>query len=78
LRYELRGQGTLVIGVHPGYIDTDMAAGVDAPKSSPEEVVEMTLQAVKDGIEEVSINDEARRVKQSLSSTEAAYLTFGR
>lgn len=77
LRYELRGQGTLVIGVHPGYIDTDMTAGIDAPKSTPEEVVEMTLQAIKDEITEITIDDVGRSLKRSLSSTDAAYLTFG-
>ena len=33
LRVELRAQGTLVVGVHAGFIDTDMAAAVDDPKS---------------------------------------------
>src|SRR5271163_1976042 len=35
VRFELRAQGTLVIGVYAGYIDTDMTAGLTAPKSSP-------------------------------------------
>src|ERR1700710_109095 len=35
LRTQLRGQGTLVVGVHAGYIDTDMAASVDGPKIAP-------------------------------------------
>jgi NAD(P)-dependent dehydrogenase (short-subunit alcohol dehydrogenase family) len=33
VRFELRAQGTLVIGVYAGYIDTDMTAGLMAPKS---------------------------------------------
>ena len=32
LRIELRRQGTLVVAVHAGYIDTDMAAGVSAER----------------------------------------------
>src|SRR5207249_6095798 len=36
LRMELRRQRTLVVGVHAGFIDTDMAAGIDAEKISPE------------------------------------------
>ena len=35
LRIELRRQGTLVVAVHAGFIDTDMAAGVSAEKISP-------------------------------------------
>jgi len=30
VRFELRAQGTLVIGVYAGYIDTDMTAGAAA------------------------------------------------
>src|ERR1700689_4985418 len=37
LRVELRGQGTLVVGVHAGFIDTDMAAAVDDPKIAAQE-----------------------------------------
>ena len=34
VRFELRAQGTLVIGVYAGYIDTDMTTGIAGPKSS--------------------------------------------
>ena len=35
LRTELARQGTLVVAVHASFIDTAMAAGIDAPKISP-------------------------------------------
>ena len=35
LRIELRRQGTLVVAVHAGFIDTDMAAGVSAREDQP-------------------------------------------
>ena len=38
VRVELHHQGTLVVAVHAGFIDTDMAALTDAPKISPESV----------------------------------------
>jgi NAD(P)-dependent dehydrogenase (short-subunit alcohol dehydrogenase family) len=75
LRAELKNQNTLVVAVHPGYIDTDMAAGVDAEKSTPEEVVTKTLEGLLGDSQEVIINDEGRWVKGSLSSADAAYLT---
>lgn len=74
LRGELRDQGTLVIGVHPAYIDTDMVAGVDAPKSTPQEVVALTLQALGEGREEVLVSDTSHGVKASLSTNNPAYL----
>jgi len=74
LRHELRSQGTRVVGVHPAYIDTDMTAGVTAPKSTPEQVVAEVLRALADGRDEVLVDDVGRHVKQSLSSAAPAYL----
>ena len=39
LRHELRGQGTQVLALHVGFMDTDMVRHVTAPKSKPEDVV---------------------------------------
>jgi NAD(P)-dependent dehydrogenase (short-subunit alcohol dehydrogenase family) len=75
LRNELLEQKTLVIGVHPGYIDTDMAAGVDTAKTSPQEVVQKTLDALKDEVKEVLIDDAGHWVKSTLSGADAAYLS---
>ena len=46
VRAELQAQGTRVIGVLPGYVDTAMAEGVSAPKIQPSEVVRATLDAL--------------------------------
>ena len=75
LRSELREQQTLVIGVHPAYIDTDMTAGIDAPKSTPQEVVALTLQGLSEGREEVVISDMGHAIKASLSSEHPIYLS---
>ncbi|MDR5857022.1 SDR family oxidoreductase [Caballeronia sp. LZ062] len=75
LRDELRAQGTLVVGVHPGYIDTDMVADVTAPKISPASVVEQVLAAVERDEEEVLVDDTGRAVKQSLSTAKPIYIT---
>ena len=45
LRLELAAQGTRVSSLHVGYMDTDMAAGVDAPKADPADVARMALDA---------------------------------
>jgi NAD(P)-dependent dehydrogenase (short-subunit alcohol dehydrogenase family) len=75
LRAELREQGTLVVAVHPGYIDTDMTAQVTAPKTSPADVVNQVLAAVEKNQEEVLVDDTGRAVKQSLSTAQPLYLT---
>ena len=67
LRVELHPQGTLVVGVHCAYLDTDMAAHVEAPKLAPERVVELTLDAIERGRSEVIADDISRQVKAALA-----------
>jgi NAD(P)-dependent dehydrogenase (short-subunit alcohol dehydrogenase family) len=65
-RIELRAQGTLVIGVHPGFVDTDMVAHVSAEKTTSEEVVAATLAALAAGETEVVPGATAKRIKAAL------------
>ena len=74
LRNELRGQGTQVLALHVGYMDTDMVRHVTAPKSKPEDVVKAVLEALEDGKSEVLADEVSRRIKQSLSAEPAVYL----
>ncbi|MET7326540.1 SDR family oxidoreductase [Nonomuraea sp. NPDC005650] len=67
LRLELREQGTHVLGVHAGYIDTDMAARVTGPKITPAEVVAQTLDALETGAHEVLADEISRQSKAGLS-----------
>jgi NAD(P)-dependent dehydrogenase (short-subunit alcohol dehydrogenase family) len=66
IRVELRAAGTLVVGVHAGWIDTDMAANVPENKISSGDVVRQTLDGVQSGNEEVLTDDSTRNVKASL------------
>jgi NAD(P)-dependent dehydrogenase (short-subunit alcohol dehydrogenase family) len=68
LRVELRTQGTLVVGVHAGFIDTDMAAAVDDPKISAQEVAGQTLDAIEKGQPEVLTDEWTRHVKNSVAT----------
>jgi NAD(P)-dependent dehydrogenase (short-subunit alcohol dehydrogenase family) len=55
-RIQLRGQGTHVVGVYAGFIDTDMAtglAGPSAPRTSPRLVADRTLEGIANGIDHV-------------------------
>jgi NAD(P)-dependent dehydrogenase (short-subunit alcohol dehydrogenase family) len=67
IRLELHHQGTLVVAVHAGFIDTDMAALVDAPKISPDSVAAQVFDAVEAGQVEVLTDERTRTVKASLS-----------
>lgn len=68
LRLELKPRGIDVTGLHVGYVDTDMAAGVDAAKSSPEAVAALAVDGVESGAYEVLADDLSRRVKAGLAA----------
>jgi short-subunit dehydrogenase len=53
IRAELAKQGTQVIGVFPGPVDTAMAEAVPGDKAAPLDVVKTVLQAVDTGLEDV-------------------------
>ncbi len=66
-RLELADQGTHVVGVHMGLVDTDMAEGAQAPKISPSTLAAAGLDAIESGIDEVLADDWARLVKSGLT-----------
>jgi NAD(P)-dependent dehydrogenase (short-subunit alcohol dehydrogenase family) len=67
VRLELHHQGTLVVAVHAGFVDTEMAALTDAPKISPESVARQAFDAVEAGQVEVLADERSRDVKAKLS-----------
>jgi NAD(P)-dependent dehydrogenase (short-subunit alcohol dehydrogenase family) len=55
-RIQLRGQGTHVVGVYAGFIDTgsaNSAAISSEPKTSPRQVADRTLEGIANGIDHV-------------------------
>ena len=48
-------------------VDTDMAAGVDAPKIAPSDLANAALDALESGEQEVLADDWARFVKSGLA-----------
>jgi NAD(P)-dependent dehydrogenase (short-subunit alcohol dehydrogenase family) len=67
LRIGLQEQGTLVVAVHVGFVDTDATAGLDAPKVPPAEVANKTMAAIANNEPEVLVDEAARRVRAALS-----------
>jgi NAD(P)-dependent dehydrogenase (short-subunit alcohol dehydrogenase family) len=74
LRNELRGQGTQVLALHVGYMDTDMVRDVAAPKSKPDDVARQVLEALEAGKSEILADEVSRRIKQNLSAEPGVYL----
>ena len=68
LRSELRAQGTLVVGVHAGFIDTDMARGFPGEKTPPQSVAQQVFDAVEAGREEVLADETTHRARAALGA----------
>jgi hypothetical protein len=68
LRLDLLDQHTQVVALHVGYMDTDMTAGVDGPKASPDDVAAQALAGVTEGAFEVLADDTSRYVRGALSA----------
>jgi NAD(P)-dependent dehydrogenase (short-subunit alcohol dehydrogenase family) len=66
MRPQLGPRGVQVVGVHMGYVDTDMTAAVDAPKIAPSDVVRQVLDGVEAGALEVMADDLTRDVRAGL------------
>ncbi|MDR6396601.1 SDR family oxidoreductase [Herbaspirillum seropedicae] len=74
LRNELRGQGTQVMSLHMGFVDTDLTKDFDAQKSSPQEIVDYALDALEAGAEEALADELTRQVQGGLSAEHPIYL----
>jgi len=66
-RVELKQQGTEVVGVHVGYVDTDLIAAFDVDKVAPQVVAIAAFDGLEGGEPEVAVDEWTRNVKAGLS-----------
>ena len=74
LRFELAAQHTQVLGLHMAFVDTDLTRGMDAPKSSPDDIVSRALDALEAGQHEVLADVRTQQVKQGMTAPAPSYL----
>ena len=67
-RAVLAGQNTLVCGIYPGPIDTDMTAGMTVEKGSTEEVAGAVFEGLAQGTEEIFTDNMARGLAQGMKA----------
>ncbi|GAB2628558.1 short-chain dehydrogenase [Paractinoplanes abujensis] len=67
LRLRLRERGIKVTGLHVAYVDTDMTARIDAPKSDAADVAAAALDGIETDAYEVLADDVTRGVKSALA-----------
>lgn len=79
LRLELARQNTQVVGVHAGFIDTDMVSAIELPKVTSAEVAARIVDGLEAGATEVLADDVSAAAKAALSGpVEALTLSLAR
>ncbi len=71
-RGQLAAQGTEVLGLHMALVDTEMTAGIDAPKTHPADVVAAALDGVEQSRTEVLADPITVGLKSALHLDPAA------
>jgi NAD(P)-dependent dehydrogenase (short-subunit alcohol dehydrogenase family) len=72
LRLELAPRNVRVSALHVGYMDTDMARSVTAPKADPGMVAALALDGVAAGQYEILADDVSRQIQAGLAGGVAA------
>src|SRR6201994_855660 len=62
-RVQLKSQGTELVGVHVGFVDTDLIASFDVEKIQPSAVAVAGLDGLEAGEPEVLVDEQTREVK---------------
>ena len=71
VRMQLKAQGTQVVAVYAGFIDTDMAAGFDREKTAPRQVAERTLAGIREGQNDVHADERSEAIWQAVKTDPA-------
>jgi len=74
VRIALKDQATQVLGLHVGFVDTELTRGMDLPKLAPPKVVARAYAALEEGKSEVLIDGLSQAVKHGLSQDPGVYL----
>jgi NAD(P)-dependent dehydrogenase (short-subunit alcohol dehydrogenase family) len=74
IRVHLKERSIQVVGLHVGFVDTDLTKGFDVPKADPMDVVRQAYDALEAGESEVLADEGTRALKQTLSSKVPAYI----
>ncbi|MFK4446080.1 NAD(P)-dependent dehydrogenase (short-subunit alcohol dehydrogenase family) [Caballeronia udeis] len=73
LRLELAEQGTLVVGVYASFIETDMAAVLDVPKTSADAIARSAIEGVANKQYEVFADARSAEIKAALARDADAF-----
>jgi NAD(P)-dependent dehydrogenase (short-subunit alcohol dehydrogenase family) len=75
LRHHVQADRVQVLGLHVGFVDTDLTHGIDVPKVSPEHVVRQTYDALAAGKSEIMADEGTAILKSTLAAATPGYIT---
>ncbi|KQO00596.1 SDR family oxidoreductase [Paenibacillus sp. Leaf72] len=67
LRLELAPKNIKVAGLHVAFMDTDLTAGIEAPKASPKEIAKIAIDGIEADLYEIIADDTSRNLQQGLA-----------
>ncbi|PLZ00953.1 hypothetical protein CY652_18040 [Burkholderia sp. WAC0059] len=73
LRLELARQQTQVVGVYASFIDTDMAAAIDARKALPADIASKVLSGVEAGRDEILADERSEEIGRLLAQDRVGF-----
>ncbi len=76
LRHHLLERGIKVLGLHVGFLDTDLTKGIDVPKTDPQDVARQTFDALTAGKDEVMADEGTRLLKSTLADEKPGYINL--
>ncbi len=68
LRSELAKHNVRVVGLHVGYMDTDMTSSIDAEKSDPRDISRIAVDGIESDTYEILADELSRQVQVGLAS----------
>ncbi len=71
IRIQLKAQGTHVVGVFAGFIDTDMVRNINQPKVPPQQVAERALDAIRKRQDQVFTDTRSEQTWQAVRTDPA-------
>lgn len=73
-RQALSQSNVHVMGVHVGFIDTDLTQTLDIPKISPKTVAEQVFDGIEQNAFEVLVGESTQKLKQDLTAAIPSYV----
>ncbi|GJG95090.1 SDR family oxidoreductase [Cupriavidus pauculus] len=74
IRVQLKDRRIAVVGLHVGFVDTDLTKDFDVPKANPLDVARQVYDALEAGESEVLADEGSKELKRSLSLAVPGYI----